>query len=186
MLSLLIGITVFVSCKKEDASPINTALQEYQDESFLVSAKLNIKPLARWDLNEISGIVAFDVVGGFNGAYRDGVTPGGGSPFLDGSPTAKFDGNSGFVQLPGASAIAPTWKDITVEAWVHLDRVSGFQAIFSAPDHGFVHFQSGVGDNVIYTRINPPVGVNLPIYPGETLRGKWHYIALVGKPGDSR
>jgi hypothetical protein len=183
-LILLIGMIAFVSCKKEQSSPMLTANESSQDESSLVA--LTIKPLAKWKLNEKSGTVAFDAIGGFNGRYKAGVIPGGGTPFLDGSPTARFDGKSGFVSLPPSSTISPTWKEITVEAWVHLDVVNGFEAILSPPSHGFVHFQSGVGNNVIYTSLNPPVGIDLPIYPGGTLLGKWHYVALVGKPGDSR
>src|ERR1700752_3041698 len=97
-LSLLMGMLVFISCRKEQSSPAPGTSVNSQDES--PSVAWLVKPLAKWRLNEKSGTVAYDGIGGFNGTYMGGVTPGGGTPFLDGSPTAGFDGNSGFVMLP--------------------------------------------------------------------------------------
>src|SRR5262245_32160653 len=93
-------------------------------------------PIARWKLDETEGTVAIDAIGGFDGMYQDGATPGEGTPFLDGSPTARFDGISGFVLLPSSTAIAATWGTLTVEAWGYLDATTdAFQAILSPPDH---------------------------------------------------
>ncbi|CAN5801461.1 hypothetical protein BH10BAC2_BH10BAC2_40950 [soil metagenome] len=176
---------IFSSCQKDQVSPAIAGNAIAQSEDAVASITI-VKPLAKWKLNELKGKNAIDVVGNFDGVYKGGVTPGAGMPFLDGTPSAAFDGKSGFVELPPSSTISPSLREVTVEAWVYLRAINGFQAIVSPPDHGSVHFQTGYGNNVVYTSINPPVGVNLPIFSGNDLLGKWHYVAMVGDPGDSR
>ncbi|HVM47136.1 MAG TPA: LamG-like jellyroll fold domain-containing protein [Candidatus Acidoferrum sp.] len=94
------------------------------------------KPAAYWRLNEASGDTAYDYVGGHNGAYQGGVTlnqPG--ISAFDMTGAALFDGSSGYVQVPYASALnTPTF---TVECWVDQTGGSGNQqAPFANQNNG--------------------------------------------------
>ena len=95
------------------------------------------KPLAYWQLNETSGSVAHDYVGGYNGTYEGGVTlahpgvtkTGFGIP----SYSALFNGTSGYVDVPVGlfNIIGP----ISTVAWVDLSTTpSHFSDIIGHTD----------------------------------------------------
>jgi Concanavalin A-like lectin/glucanases superfamily/Lamin Tail Domain/CotH kinase protein/Bacterial TSP3 repeat len=141
------------------------------------------QPAGYWRLDETNGTTAFDSSGnGRNGTYNGGVTLGQEGSGPEGSLTARFDGATGYVQLPG------TWGggvEATVEAWVNTEApVTGdFQSIIATPDGGFTHFQLHTAGNAgAYTSAG---FLALPI-PPPTPTGRWRHIAMTIKSGDSR
>jgi hypothetical protein len=113
------------------AAPLVPAAGSYQ------AALLADHPLAYWPLNETSGPVAYDLVGGNNGAYMGTVqlgqaglaNAGFGSP----SSSARFDGSSGYVDIPlGPFNIT---NAVTALAWVQVSTTpSHFSGIVGHGD----------------------------------------------------
>jgi len=75
-------------------------------------------PIGYWQLDEVSGTIAVDSSGnGRHGTYVGGVTLGAPSAFSNGNiGSARFDGASGYVSLPGSWGSIP---EVTIEAWVN-------------------------------------------------------------------
>jgi len=95
----------------------------------------------------------------------------------------NFDGVNDYVQLPGSWGGA-TWPELTLEAWVKVDAATGdFQAITSAPNLSFVHFQLfNAGGNAFYTNAG---GFDAPIISQAPVN-TWKHVAFVIKSGDTR
>jgi hypothetical protein len=110
------------------------------------AAVLAVGPLGYWPLNETSGLVAVDLIGGNSGSYNGNVTlaqPGVPLPAF-GSPSYSvlFDGSSAYVDIPeGPFNISGA---ITVLLWVNIPVMPA-------------HFSGlmGHGDSSWRTSINP-------------------------------
>jgi predicted alpha-1,2-mannosidase len=90
-------------------------------------------PLAYWPLNETNGLIACDPVGGHNGTYVGGVTPGQPGVSLPGfgapSYGALFDGTSGYVDIP-AGPFNVT-NAVTALVWVNAPAApANFTGLF--------------------------------------------------------
>jgi uncharacterized protein YjdB len=99
-------------------------------------AALQYKPLAFWPLNEASGTVAYDVIGGYNGTYLGGFTLAQTGPantfFGSDSLAVTFDGSSGYVDIPeGPFNIT---NAITVVVWVNMTGPNGFEDVIGHGD----------------------------------------------------
>ena len=139
-------------------------------------------PLAYWPLNETSGSVAFDPVGGYNGAYVGGVTlaqsgvplPGFGSP----SYSPLFDGTSGYVDIRG-SAFNLTGA-MTASAWVHVPAATHFSGILGRGDNSWRLSINGSGDPGAANGNNGDA-----TSPTSILGSGWHMLAYTytGAPG---
>ncbi len=101
------------------------------------AALLADRPLGYWPLNETNGSIALDVVGGHNGTYVGGVSlgqpgvslPGFGSP----SYAARFDGTSGYVDIPGSPFNLT--NAVTALIWVNVPIApSHFSGLFGHSD----------------------------------------------------
>jgi hypothetical protein len=103
---------------------------------------LQLDPLGYWPLNETSGTVAYDVVGGNNGTYTNlvpggnGITLGVSGPqntfFGNNSLAAGFDGVSGIVDIPeGPFNITGA---ISVVAWAQLNYNPNFGGLIGHGD----------------------------------------------------
>ena len=140
-------------------------------------------PIAYYRFEELEGPTATDSsTNARDGAYVDGVTLGAAGALPGSVGSAQFDGASGYVQLQGEWGGLP---EATVEAWVNTDEpVTGdFQSILASPDGGFTHFQlHNAGNSVVYTSAGV---VAVPIPPA-TPTGKWRYIVMTIKSGDTR
>lgn len=141
------------------------------------------QPAGYWRLNDASGPTALDSSGnGRHATYIGGVTRMVAGALPTGDPAARFDGATGYVQLPG------TWgggTEATVEAWVNTETpITGdFQSIVSTPDGGFTHFQLHTAGNAgVYTSAG---FVALPI-PPTTPTSRWRHVVMTVKSGDSR
>ncbi|HEY7821325.1 MAG TPA: hypothetical protein VIG24_00745, partial [Acidimicrobiia bacterium] len=80
--------------------------------------------IAHWRLDDLSGTVARNAIGGTDGIYRN-------SPELDaaalppGGNSVRFDGSSQWVQVdPQANINEVTTDSWSVEAWIRCDNVN--------------------------------------------------------------
>ena len=79
-------------------------------------------PVSYWPLDEVSGTVANDLVGGNNGTYTGGFTLGQRPSSAFGGATT-FNGTSGYVTVPDATNLRITGP-ITLEGWVFYTGLS--------------------------------------------------------------
>jgi len=88
-------------------------------------------PLAYWPLNETNGSVAYDMVGGYDGRYVGGVTlgqPGGAFVgFVPQNKSARFDGSSGYVDIPEGPFNLT--NALTAMAWVQVPATPHFSGV---------------------------------------------------------
>lgn len=151
---------------------------------------LELGPIGYWPLNETSGTIAYDVVGGNNGTYTNFPSVTGSSFTLDqpGPSASDFGGNSLSVQLlssivdiPGASFNFT--GPVTAVAWVQLIVTPTFDGIV------------GKGDSSYRISVNPSSqpggndGTSAAADATSTtaLDGNWHMLAYTytGKPGQN-
>lgn len=104
-------------------------------------------PLAYWPLGETNGLIAYDLVGGYNGNYIGGVTLGQpGVPtvgFLAPRYAALFDGTSDYVVIPkGPFNITSA---ITTVAWVNVPVTPHFSGIIGRGDSSWRMSVNGSG-----------------------------------------
>jgi hypothetical protein len=81
-------------------------------------------PAAYWRMNETNGTVMHDYVGNHNGVYQGGVTlnqPG--ISTYDTNPAVRFDGSSGYAQVPNSPALNTT--SFSVECWLKPNENGG-------------------------------------------------------------
>jgi hypothetical protein len=137
-------------------------------------AALQYKPLAFWPLNETSGTVAYDVIGGYNGTYNGGCTLAQAGPanafFGSSSLAVTFDGSSGYVDIPeGPFNIT---NAITLVVWVNLTAANGFDGLFGHGDDSWRMSVNGNGD----PGANDGVGVNDATSATSINDGNWHQV----------
>ena len=137
---------------------------------------LAYSPVGFWPLNESSGTTAYDIIGGNNGIYATGSTPGvaAGPPnaFFSGNTAANFDGNTGHVDIPGGPLNIT--NAVTVVAWLQLSGLNGFDGVMG---HGDTSWRMSVDGSAIPAgndgdaqgdAYNASVNVN---------DGNWHMLA---------
>lgn len=147
-------------------------------------AMLSGNPIGYWPLNEPSGTVAYDLIGGHNGTYKNTYTLGQAGPpqpFFGSATSAAFDGASGHVYIPGT--VFNITGAITVVAWVNVLGAPTFDGLF------------GHGDASWRMTINPTgqPGGNDGLGQGDAtdaaniLDSNWHMIAYTytGIPGQN-
>ncbi|MGH7979057.1 MAG: LamG-like jellyroll fold domain-containing protein, partial [Limisphaerales bacterium] len=137
-------------------------------------ALLSLNPIAYWPLDETSGTTAYDVIGGYNGTYNSGCTPGQPGPtnstFGASSHSVLLDGSSGYVDIPeGPFNIT---GPITIMAWVNLVSESHFAGLFG---HGDESWRLSVnpsaepgGNDGNAADVTSPMAIN---------DGNWHMVA---------
>jgi hypothetical protein len=138
---------------------------------------LELNPIGYWPLNEASGTIAYDLVGGYNGTYTNTYELGLAGPpnaFFGGSASALFDGTSGHVDIPGAPFNIT--GAITVVAWVDLLSVPTFDGLFGHGDASWrmsinPNSQPGGNDGTTQSDATDPISS-----PGID-DGNWHMVA---------
>jgi uncharacterized protein YjdB len=150
-------------------------------------AMLSGNPIGYWPLNESSGTIAYDLIGGYNGTYTGTYALGQAGPtnsFFGGSASAVFDGASGHVDISGTPFNIT--NAVTVIAWVNILSGPTFDGLF------------GHGDTSWRMTINPsgqPGGndglgqgdATDPISSPGIFDGNWHMVAYTysGTPGQN-
>jgi uncharacterized protein YjdB len=135
---------------------------------------LQYRPLAYWPLNEASGTIAYDVVGGNNGMYIGGVSLQQAGPtnsvFGADSFGVAFDGYDSYVDVPeGPFNIT---NAITIVAWIGNVSANGFDGIVGHGDTSWRLSLNGSLDVGANDGTAPPDATDLtPI--GDT---SWHQV----------
>jgi hypothetical protein len=96
-------------------------------------------PIAYWRLDETSGTVAHDLVGGYNGTYVSATLGVPGYSVLDSDTAASFNGLNSYVgNISGTGINFITNQNFTLEAWVNAPSGQADQATIIA---------KGIGNN---------------------------------------
>ncbi|MGA2749309.1 MAG: LamG-like jellyroll fold domain-containing protein [Verrucomicrobiota bacterium] len=136
---------------------------------------LALNPLAYWPLNEISGTVAYDMVGGYNGTYvgnvalmQPGVTN---SSFGSPSYGVNFDGTTAYVDIPeGPFNIT---NAITTMAWVQLSAYPNFAGLFG---HGDTSWRMSVNPSGEPGANDGNLGSADATSSTSMVDGNWHFV----------
>jgi hypothetical protein len=134
-----------------------------------------LDPMAYWPLNETSGTIAYDVIGGYNGRYIGGfrLAQAGSTNAIFGiaSYSAGFDGSSAYVDIPeGPFNIT---NAITTVAWVQLLATPTFAGLFG---HGDESWRMSV-DSSSEPGGNDGLGVDDATAITGINDGNWHMVA---------
>jgi hypothetical protein len=162
----------------------NLSLQVVSPATYQqVIAALN--PIAYWPLNETTGTIAYDVIGGYNGTYLGGFRLAQAGPtnsiFGAASYAAGFDGSSAYVDIPeGPFNIT---NAVTTVAWVQLLATPTFDGLFGHGDASWrmsvnPSSEPGANDGSLPTDATSATGI---------ADGNWHLVAYAytGVPGQS-
>jgi len=136
---------------------------------------LSLGPLAYWPLDETSGTVAYDLVGGYNGTYvgNAALEQSGPTNADFGLPNyaAGFDGSTAYVDIPeGPFNIT---NAITVMAWANVQAYPNFSGLFGHGDASWRLSVNGTGEPGANDG-GPPADATSPI---NIIDGNWHFIA---------
>jgi head-tail adaptor len=130
--------------------------------------------VAYWRLDEISGTVAKDIIGGATGTISGGVTLNQPGALLDGNRAMTFNGTGG-VRSPSRNYPAT----LTVEAWVK-GVASGWAAIVSNRIGGVYtvgHFMVAITPSLQAAFYHGPSDV---VAGGPILNdGVWHHVVVI-------
>jgi hypothetical protein len=147
----------------------SAALSPY--EAAMVAAA----PLAYWPLNETTGTIAYDLVGGYNGNYLGGATLAqAGVPMLGfGSPSyaVLFDGATAYVDIPGGPF--GLTGAITAMAWLNVPSLpSHFSGLMGHGDPSWRTSINGLGEPGAADGSNPDA-----TSPNSIAGSGWHLVA---------
>jgi uncharacterized protein YjdB len=148
--------------------------------------------IAYWPLNENSGSTAYDLIGGINGTYDNGVSLYTGGPtnafFGDDSYGASFDEDlSQYVDIPGAPF--DITNAITTVAWVQLQfYTASFMGLFGHGDTSWrttINEEAVDGLNVAYASGNDDNSIYDAASSTNINDGNWHMVTFTytGVPG---
>ncbi|HEV2330036.1 MAG TPA: LamG-like jellyroll fold domain-containing protein [Verrucomicrobiae bacterium] len=104
---------------------------------------LQYGPVAYWPLQETSGTIAYDVIGGDNGTYMTTTATGSSFSLAQAGPSQSFfGGSSSAVQFASAIADIPQGQlnitgPITITAWVQVFTAAQFASIVGHGDNSW-------------------------------------------------
>ncbi len=132
--------------------------------------------IAHWSFDETSGSVADDSVGMADG-FLDGYD-GSNTYWVDGviGGALEFNGSGESVRIGGIHAV-PLTEEITISAWVRLDNLSGYKAIYANDDWmmpGAVKLE--LLNDMLSFEVNG--GGSLPSTPAIGSAGQWYHVAV--------
>ena len=126
--------------------------------------------IARWPLDENSGDVVHDVVGGNDGKFAGGKIEWVQAKFENG---LQFDGTVGIsVEIPRNPGLEPV-DSLTLIAWVKFNAMSGEQEVVSYADSYFIRM-NGVFKGFIHQEGGWPQAVG---QTGVEI-DKWYFAAM--------
>ena len=145
-------------------------------------AMLSGNPIGYWPLNESSGTIAYDLIGGHNGTYTNAYVLGQAgppNPFFGGATSTAFDGASGHVYIPGT--VFNITGAITVVAWVNVLSAPTFDGLFG---HGDASWRMSINPSG-QPGGNDDLGQSDATGPISVFDTNWHMIAYTytGIPG---
>ena len=129
----------------------------------------NAKLIARWPLDEKSGDIVHDVIGGNDGTFAVGGFEWVAGKFDGG---LKFDGATTHVEIPRNPALESA-DSVTLMLWVKFDSTAGRQEIVTYGDSYFISLNAGVFRAWIHQGGWPNAdGVTAPEV------GEWYFVAM--------
>jgi hypothetical protein len=133
--------------------------------------------VAYWRLGETSGLTAVDVIGGNNGTISGGVTLGQLGALADGDKAMTFNGTTGKITVPHASAITPTGA-FTVELWMRTAATAEQPMVTKfgpeGPPAGFSINKSSAGRVYVWLGNGFISGTTTVLH-----NGNWHHTVVV-------
>lgn len=135
-----------------------------------ISQSIGAKLIAHWPMDQSSGEIVKDVVGGHNGKFAEGKLKWVPAKFGNG---LYFDSSRAHVEVPKSPELELS-KSITVVAWVNFEVISGRREVVSYADSYIINLGDGVFNVYIFQQGNwPRVRGKTPIKAGE-----WYFSAL--------
>lgn len=134
-----------------------------------ISQSIKAKLVARWPMDESSGEIVKDVVGGHNGKFAEGKLKWVPAKFGNG---LYFDNSRAHVEVPRDPELELS-KSITVVAWVNFEVTSGRREVVSYADSYIINLDGGTFNAYIFQGNWPRVQGRTPVVPGE-----WYFTAL--------
>jgi regulation of enolase protein 1 (concanavalin A-like superfamily) len=146
-------------------------------------------PTAFWRLEEPSGSLAADYVGGYDGTHGvantlgvDGPRPVDGfTHFEVGNLAAQLPGNasSSAIQFPGLTTGVTTVSNLTITAWIKpaiapVDR-AGIVSFTAPAETGFRYYGGANGLSILWNNTVAHTGIQPPV-------GQWSFVAMVIRP----
>ncbi len=140
-----------------------------------ISPSISAKLIAHWPMDENSGEIVKDVVGGHNGKFAGGNIKWVKAKFGNG---LYFDSSKAYVEVPKTPDLELS-KSLTVVAWVNFEVASGRREVVSYADSYIINLGDGVFNAYIYQG-------NWPRVRGKTTvnAGEWYFVALTYDSSD--
>jgi Concanavalin A-like lectin/glucanases superfamily/Phage head-tail joining protein len=155
--------------------------------------------VAYWRLNETSGTVAKDIIGGATGTLAGGVTLGQPGALTDGDPAMRFNGTTGRIGIPKGPYSDFGTGPFTLEAWIRTDDFfqanrhilttrsgnSGVALYINNGDLAFIVFNTAAVQTFVYASPTPNAQWNHLVgvvsrTPTEQIRIYWNGSVLAG------
>jgi len=147
-----------------------TTTEEFGGPTFGSTSEFSIPEtavgdiVARWPLDETSGLTAVDIIAGNNGTYRNGVSLNRIAACANTGNGVYFDGLDDFVEIPHSADYL--LDEGTVTLWARIDALGAQEGLFSKDSNGLdtgghltirvlpggdvqVRLQSTTGDNYV-------------------------------------
>ena len=118
-----------------------TTTEEFGGPTFGSTSEFSIPEtavgdiVARWPLDETSGLTALDVIAGNNGTYRNGVTLNQIAACANTGNGVYFDGLNDYVEI--AHSADYLLDEGTVTLWARIDALGAQEGLFSKDSNGF-------------------------------------------------
>lgn len=139
-------------------------------------------PVAFYPLDETDGVVATDVVGGFDGEYLNGVVLGGPGSVLSetGTSIGLLQGSATKVDVPYAAELNPAV--FTVEVWAQVTGGTSYRSPLTSradgPQRGYIFYANPSNVWQFWTGSGEQTGWHVLSGPG-VVNGAWTHLVGV-------
>jgi len=157
-----------------------TIVSSFGTRSQFGSNILALNPVAYWPLTEPSGVIAFDLAGGYDGAYVGGCILN--QPGISNSASAvsnvsvAFNGSNSYVDIPAGKTVLNIKGPLTMMQWVltPIGGETGFTTSFGHSDESY-RISVANGPTVPHFADSGPDVVS----PNNINDGNWHMLVGV-------
>jgi alpha-L-arabinofuranosidase len=143
-------------------------------------AAATAEPIGRWQLDEGTGAVAGDSAGSHDATLAGGA---GWAAGIQGASSMTVNGSNAYADT-GATVLDPT-SSFTVNSWVRLNAISGYQTVVSIDGDQVSNFFLGLRDDTkrfAFVRLPGDAGTGAPAFPSGTadpVAGQWYQLTGV-------
>jgi hypothetical protein len=134
-----------------------------------------------WRLNEASGLVAVDSIGGKNGTISGGVTLAQPGALASGDKAMTFDGTTGKIVTAAPVSLPVPW---TYEAWVYYPALATYNPLLNtagAPPvaQDLITIYVGPQNQLTWRHYPPGAGTSEQVFLIDPLAAGWHHLVIV-------